>query len=532
MLDVQKRVRGALSCIVGLTSAVLLSACGGGGNMGVLVDGAGDASARITVNRQSLPPGSRDEAYPTVQLTATGAPGAQLAWRLDGGALPRGITLTSSGALVGTPTERGVFLFGVHVQANGLSGTCRLALAVDALGLLIDPGVPGESAWSGHPVRVEAVGQTGPTLLNLIGGGQLIDIDTASGRATLVPPAVPAGERIVRVQVSEPETGRSKEVLLSVRRSPVDGFRAEFGTTDVWYIDGHAKAGNHGYQSDMHAALVAAGLRATASTDWLGTPADRLAAMCVRKALLRQLSLLFLREADGRAGGEGVAISFPFEEPGPGHAHPSTGMRFPGTVNAYSVIGLVDGTRPSVVGTAHLDTVGNPIHENNTTVTGGGDEYGVFVNRLVTTANAVYANRDLPRAPVGPEDLIALDAILHDLPSPGGRYKALKRIIDGFGRTLATVCAHEIGHSVGFEHTYPAVSGSIMNSVASLGPTATPAFLPARIDLLRGTLPGPGRAGAFFKRALNSPPSLEGIATRVCNCRLFVAPRRVRASGR
>jgi hypothetical protein len=452
-------------------------------------------------------------------LTASGAPSEQLAWRLDGGELPAGLRLTSSGALVGTPTERGAFTFDVHVRAGAVSGTCRLGLGIEALGLLVDPGVPGEAAWSGHPVRVEAVGQAGPVTLSLTGGGRLVDVDAVAGSAILEPPAVASGERILRLRVEEPASGRTHEVLVPVRRSPVDGFRAEFGTTDVWYLDDRAKAGTHGYQSDMHAALVAAGLRHPGSTDWSGTPADRLAAMCVRKALLRELSVLFLREADGTPGPAGVAISFPFDAPGPGHAHPSTGMRFPGTANAYNVIGLVDGTRPSVVGTAHLDDVGNPVHENNTTEAPGQQEYGVFVNRLVTTVNAVYANRDLPRAPVDAEDMVALEAILHDLPSPGGRYTALLRIVDGLGRTLALVCAHEIGHSVGFEHTEPAVAGSIMNSVASLGPSATPGFLPARIDVLRATLPGPGRSAAFSKRARSAPESMPGVATRVCNCR-------------
>ncbi len=520
-----KQVRGVLGPCLTLGCIALLTACGGGGNMGVLVEGAGTINTPIEVNAVHLPPGVRDASYPTVQLTATGAPSEQLAWRLDGGVLPEGLTLTSSGALVGTPTERGVFPFEVHVTAGSMSGTCRLAIGVDALGLLIDPGVPGEAAWSGHPVRVEAVGQTGPVTLSATGGGLLTGIDGAAGSATLTPPAVTSGERLLRVRVEETSSGRTHEALVPVRRSPLDGFRAEFGATDVWYIDDRAKAGTHGYQSDMHAALAAAGLRHPASTDWSGTPADRLAAMCLRRALLRQLSLLFLREADGTPGPGGVAISFPYEIPGLGHVRPSTGMRFPGTANAYSVIGLVDGTRPSVVGTAHLDTVGNPIHENNTTVSAGQEEYGVFVNRLVTTCNVVYANRDLPRDPVGPDDLPALEACLHDTVAPGGsRNTALLRIINGLGRTLAMVCAHEIGHSVGFEHTEPAVSGSIMNAVASLGPSADPAFLTERVDTLLGTLPGPGRGGNLFKRSLGVPTSMHGIATRVCNCRLGTVP--------
>jgi len=66
-----------------------------------------------TIQTGSLPPGEVGEPY-TAQLQATGGTGAY-AWSLTEGALPDGLTLSSSGSLTGVPTTVGSFAFGVRV---------------------------------------------------------------------------------------------------------------------------------------------------------------------------------------------------------------------------------------------------------------------------------------------------------------------------------------------------------------------------------------------------------------------------------
>lgn len=66
-----------------------------------------------TIQTQSLPPADVDVAY-SAQLTATGGTGAYT-WSVVGGNLPAGLTLSSTGAITGTPTTLGSATFGVQV---------------------------------------------------------------------------------------------------------------------------------------------------------------------------------------------------------------------------------------------------------------------------------------------------------------------------------------------------------------------------------------------------------------------------------
>jgi hypothetical protein len=63
--------------------------------------------------------------------------------------------------------------------------------------------------------------------------------------------------------------------------------------------------------------------------------------------------------------------------------------------------------------------------------------------------------------------------------------------IDEFARFLASLIAHEVGHSLGLGHNDSSVN--IMNTSTTLNPALLPAFAPEDITHLQNALPGPGR---------------------------------------
>jgi hypothetical protein len=80
-----------------------------------------EAQTLITISPLSLPGGTVNEAYSTVQYSASGGPlSGTLSWSASG--LPPGMSLSSTGSLSGTPTEVGTYEVAVTVtDANNLS---------------------------------------------------------------------------------------------------------------------------------------------------------------------------------------------------------------------------------------------------------------------------------------------------------------------------------------------------------------------------------------------------------------------------
>ncbi|MBV8818497.1 MAG: putative Ig domain-containing protein, partial [Acidobacteriaceae bacterium] len=75
----------------------------------------------LTQNPQTLPNGVVGVAYPGATLTATGGT-PPYSWSLAGGSnpLPPGLSLSSTGAISGTPTTAGTYNFTAHVTDSGM----------------------------------------------------------------------------------------------------------------------------------------------------------------------------------------------------------------------------------------------------------------------------------------------------------------------------------------------------------------------------------------------------------------------------
>lgn len=119
--------------------------------------------APVVITTTELPGATSGGAY-TQQLTATGGAPA-LAWSVDSGALPAGLSLDSNtGELSGTPSESGSFTFTIEAQdANGASGTKSFTLEVAEALAFATTELPGSTVGADdYSVTVSVDGGTSP----------------------------------------------------------------------------------------------------------------------------------------------------------------------------------------------------------------------------------------------------------------------------------------------------------------------------------------------------------------------------------
>lgn len=521
--------RGLLRGLTGGLLVLVLSglpACGAGGAGGDGDDGGGSPPAAVAIQTGSLPSAGVGTPY-SATLVATGGD-APYAWSVAGGSsLPPGLSLSPAGTLSGSATTLGAYTFSVVVTDSGSpaqTDSASYALTVSAFGASLSLLRFGE-AWTGESYPVSAVGSpsTTFTLVQNQSGGSILAANPAASTATYRAGSSPGTDRIRATST----TGATADLDVVVQPNPVASMTASFSGSDVWHVRFAGKFdGTHPYASDFHWGLEALGLRATASTTSTGTTADQVAELLLRREILAATNLLFLRNADGSQGPNGLEITLPFDEPQAPHFAPGNGNVASPATNQFNVLSVISGGDPGVLGTAYLDSTDNDWQENDTTSAQGGT-LGVFLDEMVPIFNAAYGNNTLPATPVNANDVAALKALLYGTAKPAGsRYDELSRIVKGFAKTIAGTIAHEIGHSLGLVHTSPTQAGSIMNAGAVISPSATYAFVAADVSLLRNALPGPGRGGSPQRiEALRvaGPDEGDPVGTPVvCGCRLHV----------
>ncbi len=500
-------------------AALSLAACGGGG--GTAAGSGGGEPVTLTITTAALPGGSVGSSFST-PLEVTNAQG-DVTWGVAAGSLPPGLDLDdTSGVISGMPTNSGTYGFTIEADDGAATDTQALTISVGNVGLSATSGLVFGDAWTSQAVSLSADGATGSVSFSIVvneSGGSLSNQNGGAGTATYTPGTTGGSGVTDRVRATDAGNGQTFDLDIDVMPNPVVSHTASFGSSDVWWIDMSTKFGSHAYATDYHKALVDVGLRATTSTGAVGTEADEIAAVWFRVELLRQVNPMFLRNADGSEG-SGLAITFPYVEPGAGYTKPAPADWLNGSPTRYSQMALTRGSDNGVIGTAFLDGSNNNSHENDTT--SGGVELGVFTNQITPIFNNAWGNT-LDNSPITNADIDALKALLYGLPSPGGRYNLIRRIGRGFAYTVAAVVAHEVGHSLGLSHTSPSEPGSIMNASALISPAATYAFTSDDVTALQSGLPGAGKSTGA--QAASQKSGAPGGGVCVCQCRARTPPK-------
>ncbi|MCC7181484.1 MAG: VCBS repeat-containing protein [Acidobacteria bacterium] len=200
-------------------------------------------------------------------LTFTAAGGTGHTFAVTGGALPTGLTLASGGALSGTPTNTGTFVFTVTATNSiGCTGS-------NAYSISVAPDAQDETFSNGVGNTQYSVGAGTPTTPAVVVSGTVLSNDVGPGTLTAGPASIATAQG---GQVAMSTTGTFLYTPPTGFAGPSDTFTYTLtdgnGLTDtavvtinssgvIWYVDASASAGDgrsHNPFNAMPAASAAA----------------------------------------------------------------------------------------------------------------------------------------------------------------------------------------------------------------------------------------------------------------------------------
>ncbi|WP_174240918.1 putative Ig domain-containing protein, partial [Granulicella sp. S190] len=130
------------------------------------------APTLLTITNATLPSGTIGSAYSHALQAAGGT--SPYAWSLTSGAMPAGLTLTTSGSVLGTPTASGTFPFTATVTDDATpqqTKSVQVTLVIVPAGLSLNTAsLPSGTVNTGYSVALQATGGTTPYSWSITSG--------------------------------------------------------------------------------------------------------------------------------------------------------------------------------------------------------------------------------------------------------------------------------------------------------------------------------------------------------------------------
>jgi hypothetical protein len=232
--------------------------------------------AALTVTTTSLPNGTAGTAY-SQSLAATGGTGGYT-WTVSAGALPQGLSLSTAGAITGTPTAFGAANFTAHVSdSSSTTATKALTLTINPAALMVTTtSLPNGTVGTAYSQSLAASGGTGGYTWTVSAGTlpQGLTLSTA-GAITGTPTAFGTANFTAHVSDSSSDTPATKAFTLTINPAALTVTTASLpnGTVGTAYSQSlTAGGGTGGYTWTVSAGALPQGLTLSTAGAITGTP--------------------------------------------------------------------------------------------------------------------------------------------------------------------------------------------------------------------------------------------------------------------
>lgn len=237
-------------------------------------------AAPLTIATSALPSAAVNVAY-SANLAAAGGV-TPYTWSIASGSLPAGLSLSTSGAITGTPTAAGNSSFTVRVtdaQSPAQSATLSLSLVVNAATLVVSTSSLADGAVGvAYNVSLAATGGTAPYSWSIASGSLPAGL-SINGAGVISGTPTAAGTASLTVQVNDsatPANVATRPLTLAVAAAPLTVATTALanGTAGVAYSANLTANGGVGpYSWAVVAGTLPSGISLSAGGVLSGTPA-------------------------------------------------------------------------------------------------------------------------------------------------------------------------------------------------------------------------------------------------------------------
>jgi hypothetical protein len=229
-------------------------------------------TAKLTASTARLPGGATGHAY-SAQLAASGGK-APYTWSLTGGSLPSGLSLSSSGAITGTPTAVQSSPFTAQVKDSaGHTANGSFDIAVSTVAVATQ-GLPLAYAGAAYSTPLKAVGGSGSYTWSLASGSLPTGLSLASnGTISGTPPTSGGAAFTVRARDTHGNVAL-ESLTLGVRPMTISTWALTHGVAGKAYPSTALKVlgGKATYSWSISSGALPPGLSLSASGVLSGTP--------------------------------------------------------------------------------------------------------------------------------------------------------------------------------------------------------------------------------------------------------------------